>query len=200
MTNNNKYNNVEELSANFLLNQNIIDLYGVIDDEKARSIIAQIQYLDYKFIENKVPDEKRIIIMQINSPGGSVSSGLAIYDTMNYVKAKICTIAVGMAASMGSFILSAGTKGLRKALPHSEILMHQPIGGVSGQASDIIIASEHIKRTKNLLNELYALHTNQKVSKICKDTNRDFIMTAQEAKKYGIIDTVIDTKIKAIGD
>ncbi|MDR3216994.1 MAG: ATP-dependent Clp protease proteolytic subunit [Clostridiaceae bacterium] len=194
-----KQNTIAELSSNFLLDQNIIDLYGEIDDVTARSIIAQIQYLDYRFIENKVPEEKRIIILQINSPGGSVSAGLGIYDTMNYAKAKICTIAVGMAASMGAFLLSAGTRGLRKALPHSEILIHQPLGGASGQASDVIIAAEHIKRIRKDLNEMLALHTGQPLKKIRRDTDRDYIMTAEEAKAYGIIDEVIKTAVKAAG-
>jgi ATP-dependent Clp protease protease subunit len=195
--NNRNRETVEELSSNFLLNQNIIDLYGLIDDDLARSIIAQIQYLDYRFIENKVPEKKRVIILQINSPGGSVSSGLAIYDTMNYAKAKICTIAVGMAASMGAFLLSAGTKGMRKALPNSEVIIHQPLGGVNGQASDIIIAADHIKKIRTRLNNFLSLHTGQEIRKIKRDTERDFIMTADEAKSYGIIDEVIPIQIKA---
>jgi ATP-dependent Clp protease protease subunit len=196
MSNNSNNNSIQELSGSFLLNQNIIDLYGRIDDDLARVTIAQLQYLDYRFIENKVPVEDRIITLQINSPGGSVTAGLAIYDTMNYISSKVCTIGVGFAASMGAFLLAAGTKGYRKALPNCEILIHQPLGGVQGQASDIIIAAEHIKRLRRTLNNIMSANTGQDLEKIERDTDRDYIMTAQEAFEYGLIDDVLETKAK----
>ena len=169
-----------------------MNIFGPIDDTMSEIVIAQLQYLD----DNGVDE----ITVQINSPGGSVSAGLAIYDTMNYVKADISTVCVGLAASMGAFLLSAGTKGKRKATPNSEILIHQPLGGASGQASDIIIAAEHIKRTKDKLNRILSENTGKPIEIIEKDTDRDYIMSAQEALDYGLIDVVIPSRNKAKGE
>lgn len=182
----------EEFSAQYSLKRNTVNIFGPIDDTMSEIVIAQLQYLD----DNGVDE----ITVQINSPGGSVSAGLAIYDTMNYVKADISTVCVGLAASMGAFLLSAGTKGKRKATPNSEILIHQPLGGASGQASDIIIAAEHIKRTKDKLNHILSENTGKPIEIIEKDTDRDYIMSAQEALDYGLIDVVIPSRNKAKGE
>lgn len=182
----------EEFSAQYSLKRNTVNIFGPIDDTMSEIVIAQLQYLD----DNGVDE----ITVQINSPGGSVSAGLAIYDTMNYVKADISTVCVGLAASMGAFLLSAGTKGKRKATPNSEILIHQPLGGASGQASDIIIAAEHIKRTKDKLNRILSENTGKPIEIIEKDTDRDYIMSAQEALDYGLIDVVIPSRNKAKGE
>lgn len=182
----------EEFSPLYSLNRNTINLFGPIDDHMAELVIAQLQYL-----EDKGVDE---IIMQINSPGGSVSAGLAIYDTMNYINARIVTVGLGMAASMGAFLLSAGSKGYRRATQNSEILIHQPLGGASGQASDIIIAANHIKRTRENLNRILSENTGKPLRIIQKDTDRDYTMTARQALEYGIIDEVIPSLNKARGD
>ena len=182
----------EEFSAQYSLKRNTVNIFGPIDDTMSEIVIAQLQYLD----DNGVDE----ITVQINSPGGSVSAGLAIYDTMNYVKADISTVCVGLAASMGAFLLSAGTKGKRKATPNSEILIPQPLGGASGQASDIIIAAEHIKRTKDKLNHILSENTGKPIEIIEKDTDRDYIMSAQEALDYGLIDVVIPSRNKAKGE
>lgn len=182
----------EEFSALYSLKRNTINVFGPIDDAMSELVIAQLQYLDDNGAEE--------ITIQINSPGGSVSAGLAIYDTMNYVKADISTVCVGIAASMGAFLLSAGTKGKRKATPNSEILIHQPIGGASGQASDILIAAEHIKKTRNRLNHILSENTGKPIETIEKDTDRDYIMNAKEAQDYGLIDVVIPKRNKARGE
>lgn len=182
----------EEFSKLYSLKRNTINLFGPIDDQMAELVIAQLQYL-----EDKEVDE---IIMQINSPGGSVSAGLAIYDTMNYINARIVTVGLGMCASMGAFLLSAGTRGMRSATENCEILIHQPLGGASGQASDIIIAANHIERTRSRLNRILAENTGKPIRTIQKDTDRDRIMTANEALAYGLIDTVIPSRSKAKGD
>lgn len=182
----------EEFSPLYSLKRNTINLFGPIDDNMAELVIAQLQYL-----EDKEVDE---IIMQINSPGGSVSAGLAIYDTMNYIKARIVTVGVGMAASMGAFLLSAGSKGYRRATANTEVLIHQPLGGASGQASDIIIAANHIQRTRENLNRILSENTGKPLRVIQKDTDRDYTMTAQQAYEYGIIDEVIPSINKARGD
>ena len=179
----------EEFSPMYSLRRNTVNIFGPIDDRMAEVVIAQMQYLD-----DKGADE---IIVQINSPGGSVPAGLAIYDTLNYIKAKIRTVGLGMCASMGAFLLSAGTHGLRTATENCEILIHQPLGGASGQASDIIIAANHIKRTRDRLNQILAANTGRSLAKIARDTDRDNIMTATEARKYGLIDTVIPSRNKA---
>lgn len=170
-----------------LLKDRIIFLGEAIDDHVANNIIAQLLFLD---AEDKTKDIK----FYINSPGGSVSAGLAIYDTMQYIKADVSTICLGMAASMASVLLAAGTKGKRMALPNSEIMIHQVMGGTEGQASDIKIQAEHILKTKDKLNKILAFHSGQKVEKIEKDSDRDNWMVAEEAKKYGLIDVVLKNK------
>ena len=167
-----------------LLKDNIIILASPIDDAVANLIVAQLL-----FLEGENPEKE--IAMYINSPGGSVTAGLAIYDTMQHIKAKVATICIGQAASMGSFLLAAGCPGRRMSLPNSRILIHQPLGGAQGQATDIEIQAHEILRLKRTLNELLAYHTKQEFSKIQKDTDRDYFMSAQEAKEYGIIDQVL---------
>ena len=174
-----------------LLNDRIIMLNDQVDDASASVIIAQLLYL-----EGQDPDKD--ISFYINSPGGSVSAGLAIYDTMQYIKCDVSTICMGMAASMGAFLLSSGAKGKRLALPNSEIMIHQPLisGGLSGQATDIKIYSDHLLRTKERMNKALSELTGQSYEKICEDTERDNFMTAPEAKDYGLIDDVIVRKSK----
>ncbi len=167
-----------------LLKDRIIFLGEPIDDHVANIIIAQLLFLD---AENQDKDIK----FYINSPGGSVTSGLAIYDTMQYIKSDVSTICVGMAASMGAFLLASGAQGKRFALPNSEIMIHQVLGGVEGQASDIKIRAERILKMKDQLNTLLAKHTGKDIKAVEKDTDRDNFMTAEEAKKYGLIDKVI---------
>ena len=167
-----------------LLKDRIIFLGEPINDHVANIIIAQFLFLD---AENKEKDIK----FYINTPGGSVTSGMAIYDTMQYVKCDVSTICVGMAASMGATLLAAGAKGKRFALPNSEVMIHQVMGGTEGQASDIKIRAEHILKVKDRLNKILAKHTGQKMVTIEKDTDRDRFMTADEAQKYGIIDKII---------
>lgn len=184
----------EEFSWNYSLKRNTINIFGPIDTNMAERVISQLQYIDDKFKTENVPYEDRVITIQINSPGGSVSDGLAIFDTMNYIDAKIATVGVGLAASMGAFLLAAGTKGMRSATENCEILIHQPLGGASGQASDIIIAANHIERTRNRLNHILSEKTGKSLRVIEKDTDRDRIMTADDAFKYGIIDAVLPRK------
>ena len=167
-----------------LLKDRIIFLGDAINDHVANIIIAQFLFLD---AENKDKDIK----FYINTPGGSVTSGMAIYDTMQYVKCDVSTICVGMAASMGATLLASGAKGKRYALPNSEVMIHQVMGGTEGQASDIKIRAEHILKVKDNLNKILSKHTGQPVAKIEKDTDRDRYMTAEEAKKYGLIDKII---------
>ena len=166
-----------------LLEDRIIFLSGEIDDAVANTVVAQLIYLEGK-------DPTKDVSLYINSPGGSVSAGLAIYDTMNYIKCDVSTICIGMAASMGAFLLSSGAKGKRFALPNSEIMIHQPLGGAQGQASDIKIAAEHILRTKRKLNEILAKNSGKPLSEIERDTDRDNYLSAQEAQEYGLIDKV----------
>ena len=166
-----------------LLKDRIIFLGEPINDHTANIVIAQLLFLD--------AENNRDIKFYINSPGGSVSSGLAIYDTMQYIKSDVSTICVGMAASMASVLLAAGKKGKRLALPNSEIMIHQVMGGAEGQASDIKIMAEHIIKTKNKLNQILAKHTGKKSETLEKDSDRDNYMSAEEAKKYGLIDKVI---------
>lgn len=167
-----------------LLNERIIFLGGPIDDHTANLIIAQLLYLDNA-------DSKKDISLYINSPGGSVTAGLAIIDTMNFIKSDVSTICVGIAASMGALILSSGKKGKRFSLPNSEVMIHQVMGGTEGQASDIAINAKHILRTKDNLNKILALNTNKKMDQVEKDSDRDYWMTSDEAKKYGIVDDII---------
>ena len=167
-----------------LLRERIIFLGTQIDDMVANLIVAQLLLLDS---ENPEKD----IMLYINSPGGSVTAGLAIYDTMQHIRADVQTICLGQAASMGAFLLCSGTKGKRMALPHSRVLIHQPLGGAQGQATDIEIQAQEILRIKKTLNEIMASNTGQSIKKIEKDTDRDYIMTPQEALEYGMIDKVI---------
>ncbi len=167
--------------------ERIIFLSGEVTDGLANSIIARLLYLDSE-------DQSKDIYIYINSPGGSVTAGLAIYDTMQHIKSNIVTICVGMAASMGSFLLAAGTKGKRLALPHARIMIHQPAGGAQGQATDIEIEAKEILRLRHQLNEMLAERTDQPLAKIEKDTDRDYFMSAAEAKEYGLIDRVIEER------
>ena len=171
-----------------LLKERIIFLGTPVTDEIASLIIAQIL-----FLEAEDPDKD--ITFYVNSPGGVVTAGLAIYDTMHYVKCDIVTLCMGQAASMGALLLAAGTHGKRYALPNSRILIHQPMGGFQGQATDIDIHAQEILRMRNDLNKILALHTGQNIRKIKKDTERDYFMSAEEAKKYGIIDKVLTKRI-----
>lgn len=180
-----KENNIERSYDIFsrLLKNRIIFLSGEITDNVANSIVAQLLYLD--------SIEKKDISLYINSPGGSVTAGLAIYDTMNYINSDVSTVCVGLAASMGAFLLLSGTKGKRYALKNSEIMIHQPLGGAEGQATDIKIAAERILKTKEKLNKIIAERTNQTIKKIKKDTERDYFLSTNEALNYGIIDKII---------
>ena len=170
-----------------LLNDRIIVLSDEVNDATASVVVAQLLYL-----ESQDPDKD--ISLYINSPGGSVTAGMAIYDTMQYVKCDVSTICMGMAASMGAFLLSSGAKGKRYALPNSEIMLHQPLGGMQGQASDMQIAAAHIQRTKDKLNRIFAENTGKKIEEIAKDTDRDNWLSAQEALDYGLIDRVIRSR------
>ena len=167
-----------------LLKERIIFLGEEVTDASASVIIAQLLFLEGE-------DPEKDIHLYINSPGGSVSAGLAIYDTMQYIKCDVSTICIGMAASMGAFLLSGGAKGKRYALPNSEIMIHQPLGGAQGQATDIKIAAEHILKTRARLNRMLAQNTGQSLEKIEIDTERDNFMSAEEAKEYGLVDEVI---------
>lgn len=170
-----------------LLNDRIIFLSDEVNDATASLVVAQLL-----FLEAKDPDKD--ISFYINSPGGSVTAGMAIYDTMNFIKCDVSTICIGMAASMGAFLLSAGTKGKRIALPNSEIMIHQPLGGAKGQATDIKIQAELILRTRDNLNRILAENTGKTVEEIARDTERDNFMTAQQALEYGLIDKIFDKR------
>ncbi len=172
-----------------LLKDRIIFLGTAINDQVANSIVAQLL-----FLENE--DPKKDIIMYIHSPGGHVTAGLAIYDTMQYIGCDVSTVCIGMAASMGAVLLAGGTKGKRCALPNAEVMIHQPLGGVEGQATDIHIHAEHIIETKKRLNQIIAYHTGQKLAQVEKDTDRDKFMIAEEALKYGIVDKIIKKREK----
>ena len=170
-----------------LLNDRIIFLSDEVNDATASLVVAQLL-----FLEAKDPDKD--ISFYINSPGGSVTAGMAIYDTMNFIKCDVSTICIGMAASMGAFLLSAGTKGKRIARPNSEIMIHQPLGGAKGQASDIKIQAELILRTRDNLNRILAENTGRSIEEIARDTERDNFMTAQQALEYGLIDKILDKR------
>ncbi len=172
-----------------LLKERIIFIGGPVTDDVANAVIAQLLYLDHE-------DSKKDIQMYINSPGGSVTAGMAIYDTMQHVKPDVSTICVGMAASMGALLLTAGKTGKRFSLPNSQILIHQVMGGAEGQATEVEIAAKQILKLKEKLNQILAKHTGQSLVKIEKDTDRDYYMNAQEAKEYGLIDEIIKTKLK----
>jgi ATP-dependent Clp protease protease subunit len=166
-----------------LLEDRIIFITGEINDAIANTVVAQLIYLEGK-------DPSKEVYLYINSPGGSVTSGLAIYDTMNYVKCDVSTICIGMAASMAAFLLSSGQKGKRYALPNSEIMIHQPLGGAQGQASDIAIQAEHILKIKKKMNKILSANTGKNIEEIEKDTDRDNYLSAEEALKYGLIDKI----------
>lgn len=170
-----------------LFRERIIFLTEEVDDVIANNIVAYMLYLDSE-------DQGKPIYLYINSPGGSVTAGMAIYDTMQYIKSDVVTICVGLAASMGSFLLAAGTKGKRLALPHSRIMIHQPSGGTRGQATDIDIEAREILRIRRQLNDIYVKMTGQSIEKIEKDMDRDFFMSAEQAREYGLIDKVIEER------
>lgn len=170
-----------------LLKDRIIFLGGVINDQSANAIIAQLLFLELQ-------DPKKDVAFYINSPGGAVSSTLAIYDTMQYIKPDVATICIGLAASGAAVLLAAGAKGKRVALPNAEIMIHQPLGGIEGQASDIAITAKQVLRVKDNLNKIIASHTGQPISRIEQDSDRDFFMNSDEAKKYGIIDEILKRK------
>lgn len=167
-----------------LLKNRIILLSGEVDDTLANSVVAQLLYLDSLNHDD--------ISLYINSPGGSVTAGMAIYDTMNFIKSDVSTICLGMAASMAAFLLSSGEKGKRYVLPNAEVMIHQPLGGASGQATEIKIAAEHILKLRDKLNQILAKNTNQKIETIQKDTERDNFMNSTEALNYGIVDKIIE--------
>ena len=166
-----------------LLEARIIFISGEITDETANTVVAQLIYLEAK-------DSSKDISLYINSPGGSVTAGLAIYDTMNYIKCDVSTICVGMAASMGAFLLSSGAKGKRYALPNSEVMIHQPLGGASGQATDIVITANHIQKIKEKLTKILAQNSGKPYEKVAEDCERDNYMSAQEALEYGLVDKI----------
>jgi len=170
-----------------LLRERIIFLGGPIHDQTANIVIAQLLFLESE-------DPKKDIFLYINSPGGSVTATLAMIDTINYIKSDVVTVCVGMAASGGAWLLSSGTKGKRHALPNAEVMVHQPMGGVEGQATDIAITAKHILSTRDKLNKILAKNAGQPLEKIEKDVERDFFMSADEARKYGIIDSIYKTK------
>ena len=172
-----------------LLKDRIIMLGSAIDDNVANSIVSQLLFL-------QAQDSEKDIYLYINSPGGSVTAGFAIYDTIQHIKPDVQTICIGMAASMGSFLLAAGAKGKRFALPNAEVMIHQPLGGAQGQATEIEIAANHILKTREKLNKILAERTGQSIEKIQKDTDRDNFLTADEAKEYGLIDNVMQPEEK----
>ena len=170
-----------------LLKERIIFLADEVNDQTASLVVAQLLFLESE-------DPNKDIQLYINSPGGSVTAGMAIYDTMNYIKCDVSTICIGMAASMGAFLLSSGAKGKRLALPNAEVMIHQPSGGAKGQATEIQIVAENILKTKKKLNEILAANTGQSVEKIAEDTERDNFMSAEEAKAYGLIDEIVESR------
>ena len=170
-----------------LLKERIIFLADEVNDQTASLVVAQLLFLESE-------DPNKDIQLYINSPGGSVTAGMAIYDTMNYIKCDVSTICIGMAASMGAFLLSSGAKGKRLALPNAEVMIHQPSGGANGQATEIQIVAENILKTKKKLNEILAANTGQSVEKIAEDTERDNFMSAEEAKAYGFIDEIVESR------
>ncbi|MDR2432431.1 MAG: ATP-dependent Clp protease proteolytic subunit [Puniceicoccales bacterium] len=172
-----------------LLKDRIIFIGTQIDDFVANAVVAQLLFL-------QMEDPKKDIHVYVNSPGGSVTSGMAIYDTMQFVRCDVVTYCIGQAASMGTILLAAGTKGKRFALPNSRIMIHQPTGGASGQTSDISIAAKEILRWRKVINEILAKHSTRSIEQIEKDSDRDFFMTATEAKEYGIVDAVIENKVE----
>lgn len=177
---------IKDLSDSYLLEQGIVMLTGPVDRVSAQVVVCQMQYLASKYPE-------RPIQFWINSPGGDVTAGLAIYDVMNYVNTEVHTVAIGMAASMAAILLSSGTRGKRFALPNAEVLIHQPVGGVQGQTTDVINAAKHMEKIRAAINAILAGNTGRTAEQIAADTDRDYIMSAAEAKEYGLIDGVIRT-------
>lgn len=177
---------IKDLSDSYLLEQGIVMLTGPVDRVSAQVVVCQMQYLASKYPE-------RPIQFWINSPGGDVTAGLAIYDVMNYVNTEVHTVAIGMAASMAAILLSSGTRGKRFALPNAEVLIHQPAGGVQGQTTDVINAAKHMEKIRAAINAILAGNTGRTTEQIAADTDRDYIMSATEAKEYGLIDGVIRT-------
>lgn len=177
---------IKDLSDSYLLEQGIVMLTGPVDRVSAQVVVCQMQYLASKYPE-------RPIQFWINSPGGDVTAGLAIYDVMNYVNTEVHTVAIGMAASMAAILLSSGTRGKRFALPNAEVLIHQPAGGVQGQTTDVINAAKHMEKIRSAINAILAGNTGRTAEQIAADTDRDYIMSAAEAKEYGLIDGVIRT-------
>lgn len=171
-----------------LLKERVIFLVGPVEDHMANLVVAQLL-----FLESENPDKD--IHLYINSPGGSVSAGMSIYDTMQFVKPNVATLCIGQAASMGAFLLSGGAKGKRACLPHSRVMIHQPLGGYQGQATDIEIHTREILKIRNTLNELLAEHTGQDIETIARDTDRDNFMDPAQAKEYGLIDTILDKRV-----
>jgi len=171
-----------------LLKDRIIMLSGEVNDQVASSIVAQLLFLEAE-------DPEKDIYLYINSPGGVITSGFSIFDTMNYIRPDVCTICIGQAASMGAFLLSSGAKGKRYALPNARIMIHQPLGGAQGQATDIEIQAKEILRLKKILNDILSKNTGQNIKKIEKDTDRDFFMSSAEAKEYGLIDKVLEKNL-----
>jgi|TARA_Y100001934_G_C12286427_1_gene742570 ATP-dependent Clp protease protease subunit len=171
-----------------LLKERVIFLVGPVEDHMANLVVAQLL-----FLESENPDKD--IHLYINSPGGSVSAGMSIYDTMQFVKPDVATLCIGQAASMGAFLLSGGAKGKRACLPHSRVMIHQPLGGYQGQATDIEIHTREILKIRNTLNELLAEHTGQDIETIARDTDRDNFMDPAQAKEYGLIDTILDKRV-----
>ena len=190
------FENKNGFGPDYSLQYKTINIFGEINNAMALSVIEQLQYLDHKFQLEGIPLEERLITLQINSPGGVITDGLAIIDTMNFISAKIATVAIGQAASMAAVILGAGTKGMRAATENAEVLLHQPLGGASGQASDIILAAQHIERTRGNINAMLSEFTGRTVEEIAKDTDRDNVLSAKQALDYGIIDFVIPSKYK----
>ncbi len=171
-----------------LLKDRIIMLSGEINDQVASTVVAQLLFLEAE-------DPEKDIYLYINSPGGVITSGFSIYDTMNYIRPDVCTICIGQAASMGAFLLSSGAKEKRYALPNARIMIHQPLGGAQGQATDIEIQAKEILRLKKILNDILSKNTSQSIKKIEKDTERDFFMSSKEAKEYGLIDKVLEKNL-----
>ncbi len=168
-----------------LLKDRIIFLQGAVDDESGNLIVAQMLYLQFE-------DPKADIHLYINSPGGSVTAGMAVYDTMHYISCDVATYCIGMAASMGATLLAAGAHGKRNALPHAEVMIHQVLGGAQGSATDMLIRTKHLLKTKRIMNEILARHTGQPIERVEKDTDRDNFMSAMEAKEYGLVDHVLE--------
>lgn len=189
--------NGEEFNPDVVVNQNVIFMFGDIDKAMAERVIKQLGNLALKFEEKSIPPERRIITLLINSHGGNVADGLAIYDAMNYIRAKISTVGIGVAESMAAFLLSAGTRGFRRATENCEIIIHQPMGGINGQASDMVIEAKHIECVRSLLNRILSENTDHSVNYIRKITDRDKIMTAYEAMQLGLIDEILPSPNKA---